>query len=624
MLATIAFSLMLGILAIVAVIATAPAGEVIAAGAVGNGTAASCTQAALDTALAGGGLVTFNCGADPVTITVTGTKVISPATTIDGGGKIILSGGGITEVLRVPVSSTLTLQNITVTAGAAEGGGGGGAINNAGATILSKTSIVSNSAFLGGGIFSTGPLTVVDSIFASNTTTGTSGYGGAIVQIGAQVSIRGSSFISNSSYGLGGAVSTVVATTTITSSEFVSNSSAATSTGAGALAVLVGNLVVDSTRFAGNRTLGSGGPGSLDGGGVIAVLPTDVIVRNSQFVSNVVSATLGAGGIHVVGATSKVVISGSTFDGNSAGSESGGGAKIYAAAPITIEGSTFSANSVISNGAGGVFLYGAGPTTATIRNNTFSRNNGGTNSGGAFVNAIGAAGIVTLTHNTIVSNTSAGAGFGISATTGSTVTLQNTIVAYNTGANCSGGGAILVQGVNIQDGDASCSGVSLTNPRIGPLANYGGGIPTHALLPGSPAIDTAPAPYCPPVDERGATRPQGAGCDIGAYEQTLPTLTAISPVAGTPFGITMTVELTGTNFVPGALARVDGNPRATAYLSATRLSATLTATDTLFARTLSISAINPGPGEGPSASLPLTLTGHVYVPSAATSYASNW
>jgi hypothetical protein len=65
---------------------------------VGTGTSASCTESALDARLPGGagfnGAVTFDCGADPVTITITSTKMIAADTTIDGGGRITLSGGG--------------------------------------------------------------------------------------------------------------------------------------------------------------------------------------------------------------------------------------------------------------------------------------------------------------------------------------------------------------------------------------------------------------------------------------------------------------------------------------------------------------------------------------------------
>ena len=45
---------------------------------------------------------------------------------------------------------------------------------------------------------------------------------------------------------------------------------------------------------------------------------------------------------------------------------------------------------------------------------------------------------------------------------------------------------------------------------------------THALLPGSPAIDRIPLAFCRPdgitTDQRGVKRPQGTACDIGAYE----------------------------------------------------------------------------------------------------------
>ena len=80
-----------------------------AAGVVGTGTAASCTDAALDAALAGGGLVTFDCGG-PATIDIstgTGTKTIAADTTIDGGGLITISGGNRVGVFVVNVRRQL-------------------------------------------------------------------------------------------------------------------------------------------------------------------------------------------------------------------------------------------------------------------------------------------------------------------------------------------------------------------------------------------------------------------------------------------------------------------------------------------------------------------------------------
>ena len=69
---------------------------------VGSGTAASCTSAKVVRAVAKGGVITFNCGSAPVTITMTATaKVVNThrKTIIDGGGKVTLSGAGKLRIL---------------------------------------------------------------------------------------------------------------------------------------------------------------------------------------------------------------------------------------------------------------------------------------------------------------------------------------------------------------------------------------------------------------------------------------------------------------------------------------------------------------------------------------------
>jgi hypothetical protein len=93
-----------------------PTSHASAAGTVGTGTPASCTSVALAAALSGGGTITFNCGSDAVTILVSETlQVSAAATTIDGGGKITLSGGGERRILRhrsLSSSSALTIRNM--------------------------------------------------------------------------------------------------------------------------------------------------------------------------------------------------------------------------------------------------------------------------------------------------------------------------------------------------------------------------------------------------------------------------------------------------------------------------------------------------------------------------------
>jgi hypothetical protein len=70
---------------------------------VGDGTAASCTSAAFVEAVARGGVITFDCGPDPVTITLDETAKVfndtGPEIVIDGGNLITLSGGNLRRIL---------------------------------------------------------------------------------------------------------------------------------------------------------------------------------------------------------------------------------------------------------------------------------------------------------------------------------------------------------------------------------------------------------------------------------------------------------------------------------------------------------------------------------------------
>ncbi len=107
---------------------------------VGTGTPASCTSAAVVAAVANGGVVTFNCGADPVTITMAATARVfndKPDLVLDGGGKVTLSGGGARRILyqntcdqslvwtsaqcNTQDNPKTTLQNITFTDGNSSG-----------------------------------------------------------------------------------------------------------------------------------------------------------------------------------------------------------------------------------------------------------------------------------------------------------------------------------------------------------------------------------------------------------------------------------------------------------------------------------------------------------------------
>ncbi len=140
-------------------------------------------------------------------------------------------------------------------------------------------------------------------------------------------------------------------------------------------------------------------------------------------------------------------------------------------------------------------------------------------------------GQLTVTNSTFAGNIApAGTASGILVATfgaPANMTLTNSVMEGFGGAfACAieGGGAATITsgGSNvISDGSCNPNGTtdqSSTDALLGPLADNGGPTQTQALLAGSPAIDTASAGACPTTDQRGVARPQGAGCDVGAFE----------------------------------------------------------------------------------------------------------
>ena len=98
-----------------------------------------------------------------------------------------------------------------------------------------------------------------------------------------------------------------------------------------------------------------------------------------------------------------------------------------------------------------------------------------------------------------------------------TLNLRNTIIAGNSGGDCFGR---LNENINNLIADGSCFAVLSGDPMLGELVAPEDGSPAYyPLLEGSPAIDAADDEYCPDTDMLGAARPQGAACDIGAYER---------------------------------------------------------------------------------------------------------
>jgi S-layer homology domain. len=216
------------------------------------------------------------------------------------------------------------------------------------------------------------------------------------------------------------------------------------------------------------------------------------------------------GGIHNSGT---LTLKNSIISGNTA---LGGGGIFSLNSTLTVTNSTFSGNSTFNSDGAGLLIGG----TITVTNSTFSGNiaNG---DGGAIFNG----GALEVTNSTFSGNTAFQAG-AIGSIGPATAILKNSILANNSGGNCAG--SIINGGYNLDSGSTCGFGsnngsMSNTDPKLGSLADNGGPTQTMALLAGSPAIDRGLDFLCsgPPVngvDQRGVIRPQGFGCDVGAYE----------------------------------------------------------------------------------------------------------
>ena len=152
---------------------------------------------------------------------------------------------------------------------------------------------------------------------------------------------------------------------------------------------------------------------------------------------------------------------------------------------------------------------------------------------------------MTISNTTINNNTASSSGGGIHNL--GAANLVNTIVSGNTaltGPDCTG--ALTSLGHNLIGDTTGCGFTGVVgdqtgvDPLLGPLQNNGGPTWTHALNPGSPAIDAGDDTVTPSTDQRGVPRPQGSASDIGAYERGPDCRGQASTIVGTSAGETIT------------------------------------------------------------------------------------
>lgn len=261
-----------------------------------------------------------------------------------------------------------------------------------------------------------------------------------------------------------------------------------------------GDVSLSGLTLADGRTNG-------DGAGVFVAAAATLEVDLSIVRNNSAGTFQRGGGILNRGA---LTITNSWFDQNN--TRRGGG--VFNIGDLTISGSTFSENDAVTVG-GAIFNEG----TMSLVNSTLSGNDAPNGGGGVF--NFGAA---AVTNSTVIGNTSgSGEGGGLSnAGVSGTMTVGNTIVlgnSANTGNNVSGG-LEPASSNNLTSGLVS----SILDTT---LADNGGPTMTHALVPGSAAINAGSNALAIDGDGNGLANDQrglgfdrtiGGTVDIGAVE----------------------------------------------------------------------------------------------------------
>jgi predicted outer membrane repeat protein len=270
-------------------------------------------------------------------------------------------------------------------------------------------------------------------------------------------------------------------------------------------AVFIPSLVLTDTVFTNNTAADDAG--AIFGQGLIA---TNIRVENNEALDS-------GGGVYFIGTGTKDISNSMVLSNTAA---TGGGIYISGSDGTRshISQTAVAYNKASSDGGG---IY-ANESALSMSNSTISTNQANSSGGGFYIDA---SSIITATNITVALNM-----LGQDIFKEGELTLQNSIIHTPDTPNCN----FVVTpinslGHNLTD-DASCDGLNQTgdeiNPDVGlaPLADNGGNTLTHALLDGSPALDSGNAAACAAapvnnVDQRGILRTIGASCDKGAFER---------------------------------------------------------------------------------------------------------
>ena len=269
----------------------------------------------------------------PATLALAGSEleIVDTDVSIEGPGAELLSidGGGTTRVLSIGEEATVGLSGLTITGGSTVACGGG--IHSSGVLTIIRCTISGNStdgmSLHGGGVYSIGTLTVTDSTVSGNTVNGFRSYGGGIWSRGT-LTVTDTTFSENLACYAGGAIWNS-GTLTVNRSGFFGNVADAYIGGGGIYNS--GTATIAYCVFSGNAA-------SFHGG---AIHNTEAMtVTNSILSGNSAHGCYGRGG--GIFNVDTLTIANSTLAGNSADYEGGG---------IDNDGAAFLANTIVANNA---------------------------------------------------------------------------------------------------------------------------------------------------------------------------------------------------------------------------------------------------------------------------------
>ena len=404
-----------------------------------------------------------------------------------GSDQTILDGNGSDRVFEIRPGARATVSGLTVTSGTPGGmlGGGGILVDATAALALTDSSVTGNTAVGGGGgIEVRGALTADHAVIVSNRGGGLLVDGGGATLT--DVDIKGNT----DGFGLRNQNQAYLA---FERGEVRGNS-------AGGISNSTSRAFLRSLVIAANL-----------GSGVTNAGATNTTVRIDLCVIEGNSATNGAGiANNGVGAVTEIAAS--TIVRNVAAVAGGG---VFNNGILSMDTSLVAENRAQSGG--GVDHFGG---SLNLVNDTLSGNTASDNGGGIYNR-----GSAVLKHVTLAGNAAGGSETGGNIFNDeASMSIVNSIVARaDIDGNCfNSTGSIISLGHNLDSGNtcgfASSGDLIDTDPLLGPLHDNGGPTLTHVLLSGSPAVDHADPVRCTPADQRGIARPQGRGCDMGAYE----------------------------------------------------------------------------------------------------------